>query len=873
MATLPYINIVNWNSNGLRNKIAELIHFSNQRNAHVIAITETLLTPDLRLRIPGFKIFRSDASHPKRGVLLAIRSDITAYQRALSDTGHLEAVAATISTPTGPITIACVYNSPSRFRPLTQRHVTSILDMDSRVILTGDLNARNVEWGCRSDNENGRKLLNLCLQRGLKIIYPNQPTRYPTNPRYYPSILDLTIIKGMSHIDASAVSWDELNSDHNPVAVRLRKSVSYKAHQKWDLQKADWKQFRLHICSSIDIPHIQTNTDIDTAVESLTKAITFAANSSIPKKNLLFKGDPLPIEIKALIEEKNRVRRIWHRFRTNKTELNSLVNKVRQAVAIWRQDIWINRIKSLNSKDTSIWQFARQLRRGKVAFGPLEGANGLEYLPERQADILADNYEHQFTNNEQSKITSQMLIDQAAEELEKRGVETFTPTIRPSHVREAIKLLKQRKAPGYDGILPTFVKFLPGKAILLLARILQSMLRLGYFPTAWKKGEIVPIHKPGKDPTQAISYRPICLLPVLGKLAERLILKWLEKEVHDKKLLPDTQFGFRRAHSAVHQIVRVTHFIKDRLRLKKATAMILLDVAKAFDSVHHLGLAVKLLLFGLPEPLCQIIAEFLRERVFRVRVGDARSKWCPIRAGVPQGALLSPILYALYVSDMPRLEYVHIAQYADDTCIYYSNKNFKCLVRRVQEETQKVLDYLRDWKLKVNPTKSEAILFTKKRKYLHTTVNIDGHRHGWKNKVRYLGAILDRRGNWAAHLQYANKKARQAVRAIWPLIRPGSALPIKEKINLYQMLVKPCITYAAPAWFSYASRSNLLTLKRIQSKTLRVIAQPPPGTNNEIIEVGLGVEPLMENLEKISTRFKFKCANHENPLIIDIYRT
>ena len=115
--------------------------------------------------------------------------------------------------------------------------------------------------------------------------------------------------------------------------------------------------------------------------------------------------------------------------------------------------------------------------------------------------------------------------------------------------------------------------------------------------------------------------------------------------------------------------------------------MVLLDVAKAFDSVDHLCLESKIFLFGLPEALCQIIGDFLRERSFRVRIGDEKSEWRPIRAGVPQGALLSPLLYVLYTSDMPKMNHVNIAQFEDDIAIYYSNKNFKCLVRRLQEET------------------------------------------------------------------------------------------------------------------------------------------------------------------------------------------
>lgn len=875
MAVSPHINILIWNANGIRHKLAELINFVKHHDIHLISISETLLNADIRLFLPGYSILRADSAAPGRGVLLAIRDDLKVTQKSLPETGHLEAVAATIDLPSGRILVASIYNSPARTRPLQRNALLKVLNLDGKVILLGDFNSRHEVWGCQSRNANGRKLLDLSIQHDLDIIFPSEPTYFPTTPSARPSTLDLMIVKGIPSLEATATTYHELDSNHNPVIIKSKMSVFSTPRLGWDLSKANWNEYRRNICEKIQIPTITTSDELDKAVEDLTTAIKTSASESIPKKRISFTGDCLPNEIKNLIKNKNRVRRSWQRHRddSSRIEMNRLTNHIKSEIAKWRHNIWTSRISKLNTQDCSIWQFARRLKGRKITIGPLESQNGLEYSSARQVDMIADEYEKQFTNTEESDVTSSQMIQKVEEALEERGEDHPPPLIKPKDIKLAIKRVKLNKAPGYDEILPIFVKSIPGKAILYLSRVFNAMLKIGYFPSLWKKGEIVPIAKPGKDPKLASSYRPICLLPILGKLAEYFILTWLERETENKNLLPDTQFGFRKSHSAVHQVVRVTRYVRNRLQLKKATGMVLLDVAKAFDSVDHFYLASKIFLFGLPEPLCQIIGDFLRERSFRVRIANEKSEWRPIRAGVPQGALLSPLLYALYTSDMPKMNHVNIAQFADDIAIYYSNKNFKCLVRRLQEETQLVINYLQDWKLKTNPNKCEAILFTKKRKYLGTTLKINDSHLKWQSKVKYLGVLLDRRANWAAHTTMTREKARRAIKVIWPLIRPGSSLSLEGKLTLYKMLVKPILAYAVPAWLSYASRSNLEALERVQSRTLRIITLPPPGTSNEIILVGLGMQRLLDNLSDITNRFKQKTQTSLNPLILELYRT
>lgn len=868
------LNLIIWNANGIRNKLHEFIEFIKARNAHIIMLTETRLKQHNRFYLPGYTVFREDEISPRRGILLAVRNELKPIQNALPNTGHLEALSISIQTLRGLLNIICVYNSPAGARPLDIKILRTLFQTNNQIIIGGDLNARHIAWGCRSCNDNGRKLYNFCTSQGIGIIHPNEPTRYPSNARYSPSVLDLALCKGLSGQNAKAISWNCLDSDHNPVVIKLKRDIETNHSLYWDLRKANWSEYRRLLCNSLEITPIASIEELESQVEALTKAIISAASMAIPKRVFSSRGESLPNQIKELIKEKNKARRSWTRRRTpsNRRMRNFLEHQVKCEVAEWRKERWLAKISRLTSKDGSLWQFMRQMQGRKTQIGPLEHNQTLEYRPHHQASILASTYETQFRSNQNSKLSGKEMLKEA-QDLVRQNKETQPiPPIKPKDVREAIAMIKTKKAPGYDKILPIFVKNLPGKTILHLSKIFQAMIDLECFPSLWKKAEIVPVKKPGKDPTQPVNYRPISLLPVLGKLAERFILTWLEKETTEKHILPNYQFGFRRGHSTVDQIVRVTQFIKERLRLKKATGMILLDIAKAFDSVCHLALVLKLLRYNLPNKLCHLIADFLKDRTFRVKLNSVHSEWRPVQAGVPQGALLSPLLYAIFTSDMPNLQHVQIAQYADDTALFYSNKNFKCLVRRIEEAASEVSDYLHLWRLKLNNEKSEAILFTKKRKYLNTTIRIKNTALQWRPKVKYLGVTLDRRQSWAANIQDLLAKSKAALRAVWPLLKQRSALGLHSKMLIYKMIIRPKISYGAPAWLPLISASNKRKLERVQSKILRTIADPPPGINNAIIREGLKMDTLSDHLEKITKNFWRRTEHHTSQLMRQLKR-
>ncbi|GFU82694.1 probable RNA-directed DNA polymerase from transposon X-element [Trichonephila clavipes] len=218
---------------------------------------------------------------------------------------------------------------------------------------------------------------------------------------------------------------------------------------------------------------------------------------------------------------------------------------------------------------------------------------------------------------------------------------------------------------------------------------------------------------------------------------------------------------FRPPCSTVHQLLRVTELIHSGFAKHEATGILFLDIAKAFDKIWHDGLLIKLIRLDFP-PLIKSIHSFLSDRSFRVRVDKTLSSPRPIRSGLPQGSLSSPLLFTLYVNDMPQTDLSHLAMFADDTAIITQNKRFSVVISNLQHYVSLLELWLTDWKIKVNASKSACLMFTRRPRLPVglTPVQIFGQPVPWVHVAKYLGLFLDAKLTFAHHIEQTRKKRR-----------------------------------------------------------------------------------------------------------------
>lgn len=438
-------------------------------------------------------------------------------------------------------------------------------------------------------------------------------------------------------------------------------------------------------------------------------------------------------------------------------------------------------------------------------------------------------------------------------------------------VAQTIAGLRPFKSPGCDGIINVLLKNLPSEAHEFIAKIFNSCLSCAYWPTSFRVAKVIAIPKPGKPLNSASSYRPISLLSSTCKLFERLIHTRLYRYGTENSMFSPTQFGFRKQHSCVHQVLRVTNWIHENKAERRSTGMVLFDIEKAFDTVWHDGLIYKLTKFGFPHYICRIINAFCRDRFYNVHVGNAKSRDISIPAGLAQGSALSPLLYCLYVADLRLPRKIQSACYADDTAIFSSANRTKTVCNDLQAALLKVDEYTKRWKIRINAAKSQAIVFpfNRQRKRQPTQgLKLRASDIAFTKEVKYLGITLDQ-FTYAGHIRLTCNKVSKCLGMIYPMIGKRSNLTTKNKMIIFKTIIRPILTYASPVWRGTAN-CHMKKLQILQNKCLKIIYRLPWRYSTTGLHTLTAVPTIRRFIEDYNAKFADSCSNSESVLIREL---
>jgi hypothetical protein len=379
---------------------------------------------------------------------------------------------------------------------------------------------------------------------------------------------------------------------------------------------------------------------------------------------------------------------------------------------------------------------------------------------------------------------------------------------------------------------------------------------------------IITLPKPGKDPKFPQNLRSISLLSTTGKLFKKVIQKILQRHLDSNNLLNASHFGFRASHSTTLQGMRLTDHINLNFNNNMSTAAVFLDIEKAFHTTWHLGLLRKLSKLKVPVNLIRIIESHLSNRKFKVSVEDELSTPREIQAGVPQGSVLAPTLYSLYINDTPQTSGVHLALFADDTCTYAADRKESYVLRKLQRGLNAMEAWCERWNIKIKKDKTRAVYFSRRLRLVEAYLTLKGLNIPFVKDVRYLGVIFDRKITWRPHTDLVVTKALRTFVQIYILMK-SERLSIKSKMTLYKALIRLKMTYACPAWEPTAE-THFMKMQRLQNKILRVLGGFPRSTPNHHMHMALQIPYIYDFITKTCRKQAEVIRNHDNANVCNI---
>lgn len=389
-------------------------------------------------------------------------------------------------------------------------------------------------------------------------------------------------------------------------------------------------------------------------------------------------------------------------------------------------------------------------------------------------------------------------------------------------VLKIIKELKPKKSPGFDNIRSEVIKKVAKKLSKPLVFLINKCFENECFPKLLKIGIIKPLYKSGEK-SEIINYRPISLISNIAKIIEKILKQRIIKFLDKHKIISNNQYGFREGRSTEDAILKLTSHLYKALDSKTPALCIFVDLSKAFDTVSHLKLLEKIKCYGLRGKVHNILKSYLSNREQYVDIDGTLSNSRTITYGVPQGTVLGPLLFTIYINSLLDIDTAGtILSFADDTAVLYTEKTWEDLRTKAESDFKKIQQWFQYNKLTLNCDKTKYLPFTSYANNLPNfgPLNIDQNQQiPEAESIKYLGIIIDRHFRWDLQILNLIKKVRGLLTRFKYL---KEYLEEKQLKTLYYSLVQSQISYGIAGWGG-VNDNHLEKLNTVQKWILKII--------------------------------------------------
>ena len=683
-----------------------------------------------------------------------------------------------------------------------------------KIIITGDLNCNQLR-----DAYNDITDINDTFNMTQLI---KEPTHYTENSS---TLLDLILVNDPSFIVKAGVGDPFLPNDvryHCPVFAFLNtnKAQNHVFKRKiWSFKNTDFTAYRQALENTLWDELICE--DVNLSANNMTDVINQSASLHIPNKVVTIrKNDPpwFNNSIRKIIRCRKRAHR--KAKRTNNPDhwakFRSLRNKSIATIRTCKEHYFNNLTEKLVDEHTdpkNWWKVAKLITNidgSKKEIPPLISNNTLYESDQDKTELFNNYFIAQSTINDDNIFPP---------DINEGDYSLGDIHISETDVSDVLRLLNTSKASGPDQINPTLLKEASAQLCKPLSKLFNNSLTSGKFPESWKEANVTPIYKKD-DPSLVNNYRPISLLNILGKVMERCVFKHVYNYLQSKSIISQLQSGFQPKDSTINQLLDVSNQFGKALDEGKEIRVVFCDISKAFDRVWHAGLIKKLESIGIKNNLLLWFSDYLKHRRQRVVINGVSSSWEEINAGVPQGSILGPLLFLIYINDIVNDIETNIRLFADDTSLYIIVENPQSSADFLNNDLEKIHNWSNAWLVDFNPNKTESLIISRKHNppfrptlYMDNTPirEVESHKH--------LGLTFDSNGTWDAHIETIITKASKRI---------GLLRKIKFKIDrfslqkIYFSFIRPILEYADIIWDG-CNQTMKARLERIHFEAARII--------------------------------------------------
>lgn len=820
------------NAFGLASKLGELQHCVTDTKPDVVIITETKFTlqkvPIPLACIPGYhEPIRLDRSSHGGGVAVWIRSGL-AYQHLdhINCYDH-EVIWFSIILHNSRKVVFCAAYRPGSCSESDLRlweYLDGAMDQaracGKHIVIAGDFNVHNKSWlGSTKTTRAGEVAEEFCASHGL-----NQHVSMPTRGNNPLDLIMTNVQDGVSIRALPPLGF----SDH----VVIMADIKLQAHREprtsrvvWRYGKADWARLQ-HFYRSSDWSCLMSD-DPSVSCSNISEHILAGMNQYIPSRNLTTRpDDPFWWTPECTLAVKSK-EKAWNRCRKSPTEQTQAVyREAVKAVTTTLRSAWRSHADKLRSRltrgsmsDKAWWCSLKQAGgQGRGNSIPMLRDSKDHVTNKEKAECLASHFSKKCSLGHDFQGDAFPNVRHAA------ASAITSVRFRQSTVARALRQLDANKATGPDGIPARVLKHCASELSQPLSLLFTQCFNSGIQPALWKTAWVVPIHK-RRSKSVPSNYRPVSLLCVISKVMETIVNRRLMNYLETNEILAKMQFGFRRRLGTSDLLTLVQHKWASTLAHGGEVHAMALDIAGAFDKVSHSGLLFKAERYGICGELLTWISSYLSERHLQVVVSGQCSTPHPITAGVPQGSILGPTLFLLYVNDCEQFlpPAVDLAAYADDTNVYKCVQD-KDSTASSHAELQAAVDAISNWgeswKICFEPTKSQALILSHHRPpWDHPALSFEGVPVSEGTTLKLLGVTFDSTLSFNEHLRHIVLRASQRMyffRRVAPL------LSAHGRAKVFKGFVRPVLEYCPLVWMG-ASDTALKRLDQIQLRALKVI--------------------------------------------------